>query len=67
LFRINKNFERMQKSHAALGFPGFDISEMMKLTLKLVDLERKWMPQRPLHSLYLRPVSFSMDNKLGLS
>lgn len=51
----------------ALGFPLFDIKEMMKLTMKLIDIERAWCPDRPLHSLYVRPVSFSLDNKLGLS
>ena len=67
MFRINKNFERMNKSHTQLGFPSFDIDEAIKCTGALIDLDRDWIPQRPNHSLYIRPNSICMDNKLGLS
>jgi len=29
--------------------------------------EKSWIPDKPLHSLYIRPTSICMDNKLGLS
>lgn len=67
LYRINKNFQRMLKSHEQLGFPSFDIDEMIECTKKLLDKERSWLPQRPLHSIYLRPTSICLDSKLGLS
>jgi branched-chain amino acid aminotransferase len=67
MYRINKNFERMNTSHKQLGFPLFDVEEMVKCTSKLIDIERAWIPNRPNHSLYLRPTSICMDNKLGLS
>lgn len=50
-----------------LGIPTFDIHQMVEATKKLIEMEVDWIPDRPMHSLYLRPTSISMDNKLGLS
>ncbi len=67
LFRPDKNFERMNVSHKALGIATFDTKEMLNCLLELVKIEKDWIPDRPLHSIYVRPTSISMDNKLGLS
>lgn len=40
---------------------------MIECTKKLIEVEKDWIPERPMHSLYLRPTSISMDNRLGLS
>ena len=40
---------------------------MVKCTLDLLKLEQEWIPSRPMHSLYLRPTSIAMDNRLGIS
>jgi branched-chain amino acid aminotransferase len=40
---------------------------MVKATAKLIELEKDWIPERPLHSLYIRPTSICMDNRLGMS
>lgn len=67
MFRLNKNFERMNSSHRQLGFPQFNSEEMIKCVAALLDLDRDWIPNKPLHSIYIRPNSIAMDNKLGLS
>jgi branched-chain amino acid aminotransferase len=67
LFRIEQNFERQLKSHKGLGFPAFDANEMMKICKTFIDLEREWIPNRPNHSLYIRPTSIAMDNYIGMS
>ncbi len=67
IFRPNKNFERMNNSHKQLGFPLFDGHEMTECLSELIKLEKGWIPNRPFHSLYIRPTSICMDNKLGLS
>jgi len=67
LYRVNKNFERMNQSHKQLGFPSFSVDEMVKCTSALIDLERDWIPNRPSHSMYIRPNSIAMDNRLGMS
>jgi branched-chain amino acid aminotransferase len=43
------------------------VNEAIKCTSALIDLDRDWIPKRPNHSLYIRPNSICMDNKLGLS
>lgn len=40
---------------------------MMDCTKKLIEIEKDWIPNRPMHSLYLRPTSICMDDTLGLS
>ena len=57
----------MNTSHKQLGFPQFNIDEMVDCTSKLIDIERDWIPNRPNHSLYLRPTSIAMDNSVGIS
>lgn len=67
LFRPDMNFKRMNSSHKQLGLPSFDVNEMTECLKELVKLEKHWIPDRPMHSLYIRPTSICMDNKLGLS
>jgi branched-chain amino acid aminotransferase len=50
-----------------LGIPAFDINEMTECLKELIKIEKDWIPHRPMHSLYIRPTSICMDNKLGLS
>lgn len=57
----------MNASHRQLGFPQFNVDEMVQCTKVLLGMERDWIPNRPLHSIYLRPTSICMDNRLGLS
>jgi branched-chain amino acid aminotransferase len=40
---------------------------MVECTKALIDLERDWIPDRPNHSMYIRPNSICMDNRLGLN
>ena len=40
---------------------------MLEACRKLIELEKDWIPDKPLHSLYIRPTSICMDDKLGLS
>lgn len=57
----------MNISHTQLGLPPFDGTEMVECLKELVKLEKDWIPDKPLHSLYIRPTSICMDNRLGLS
>ena len=66
MFRIDKNFDRMNSSHRQLGFPEFDPNEMMECTRKLIDMDRDWIPAREMHSVYIRPFSIAMDNRIGI-
>lgn len=57
----------MNNSHKQLGFPSFDVNQMVELVKTLMDLERDWIPRKPMHSMYIRPFSIAMDSKIGLS
>ena len=57
----------MISSHKALGFPLFSPQEYTNCLKELIKIEKDWIPDRPSHSLYIRPTSISMDNRLGLS
>ncbi len=67
LFRPDRNFQRMLTSHKQLGMPLYDTNEMLECLKELVKLDKDWIPNRPLHSLYVRPTSICMDDRLGLS
>ena len=66
MFRTDENFKRMNTSHRQLGIPEFVVEQMLACCRRLIEIEKDWIPQKPLHSLYLRPTSICMDNKLGL-
>jgi len=67
MYRIDENFKRMNTSHIQLGIPTFDVGEMVECCRQLIEIEKAWIPDRPMHSLYIRPTSICMDNRLGLS
>ena len=40
---------------------------MTECLKELIKIEKDWIPDQPLHSIYIRPTSICMDNRLGLS
>ncbi|MEC5395447.1 branched-chain amino acid aminotransferase [Bergeyella sp. RCAD1439] len=64
LFRVDKNFERINKSAKRLAMP--EITEEMFVNgLKaLVDVDRDWIPHGEGFSLYLRPLIFATEEAL---
>ena len=40
---------------------------MVELTKKLVEMDKDWIPERKHHSVYIRPFSIAMDNKIGVN
>ena len=66
LFRARDNFERMQTSCARLCIPPVDTEEAYSALVKLVKLEREWIPTERGTSLYIRPFVFAADDSLGV-
>ena len=56
----------MNVSHKQLGLPNFDKDEMIKCLKDLLKIEKAWIPDRPYHSVYIRPTSIAMNNDLAL-
>ncbi|UCH04758.1 MAG: branched-chain amino acid aminotransferase [Candidatus Thorarchaeota archaeon] len=66
LFRPEKNIERLNKSAARMVMPTLDPGFALDSLLKLVRIERDWVPQVPGSSLYIRPTLIGTEPKLGV-
>ena len=66
LFRPMENCKRFLESNRRLSLPGFDPKELLSLIEHFVKLEKDWIPDIENGSLYIRPFSFSLTNKLGV-
>jgi len=69
LFRPDCNMERLSSSMERLSLPGhdFDKDELIKCIMKLIDIDRDWIPEGEGYSLYLRPNVIAMSKNLGLA
>jgi len=66
LFRPTKNLERLNRSAVKMCIPEIDINFVLKALLELVNIDRNWIPSKPGHSLYIRPVVFATDPMVGV-
>lgn len=66
LFRPELNIERMLASADRLQLPTFDAQEFLRCLMRLVDVDRGWVPCTPMSSLYIRPTLFGIEPTLGL-
>ncbi|HVW12949.1 MAG TPA: branched-chain amino acid aminotransferase [Mucilaginibacter sp.] len=67
VFRPDKNAVRFNKSAERLCMPQLPEDIFIQSIATLVDLEREWIPAKPNHSLYIRPVMFATDPFLGVA
>lgn len=65
LFRPELNMKRMNESAARICLPNFDGNELIKLIIKLVKLEKDFIPKDFGYSLYLRPTMIGTSGGLG--
>jgi branched-chain amino acid aminotransferase len=66
LFRPMDNFKRFNRSAKRLCIPEFDEEFILQALLKLLAVEKDWVPGAPGTSLYIRPTIVAMDPYLGL-
>lgn len=68
LFRPDLNTKRMLMSSTRIALPGFNPDELLKLVVKLCELEGpKWLPKDRAGSfLYIRPTMISNDPTIGI-
>ncbi|MDO5615002.1 MAG: branched-chain amino acid aminotransferase [Cruoricaptor ignavus] len=64
LFRVNKNFERINKSAKRLAMPEIPEEAFVEGLKALVDVDRGWIPSGEGFSLYLRPLIFATEEAL---
>jgi branched-chain amino acid aminotransferase len=66
LFRPKDNFARMNRSAQRMGMPQLDTETFLEGLLRLLRLEKDWVPHTPGTSLYIRPTLIATDAKLGV-
>ncbi len=66
IFRPMENFKRFNISAERMQMPALPEEIFMEGMRRLIDLDRNWIPNKPDHSLYIRPLMFSSDEIIGV-
>lgn len=66
LFRPDMNFKRANVSNERLCIPQIDEAFAIEALIKLIDVEKDWIPTEPGTSLYIRPFIIATDPYLGV-
>ncbi|MCB9249070.1 MAG: branched-chain amino acid aminotransferase [Ignavibacteriales bacterium] len=66
LFRPEENIKRLNRSAKRLCMPEVDMDLALTALKELVKLEQDWIPTKPGHSLYIRPLMFASDPYIGV-
>ncbi|MDN7242469.1 branched-chain amino acid aminotransferase [Planococcus sp. N028] len=66
LFRPEKNFQRLNQSSDRLSIPPVDEERVLDHLMKLLDIEKDWVPSTEGTSLYIRPFIISTEPNLAV-
>lgn len=66
IFRPYDNFKRFNISAERMEMPKISEEIFMEGMKELVKLDANWIPDKPDHSLYIRPLMFSSDEMIGV-
>ena len=66
IFRPEGNFERFNISARRMEMPEVPEEIFVEGMKQLVKLDEGWIPNKPDHSLYIRPFMFSTDEMIGV-
>ena len=66
VFRPDKNAARFNRSAYRMCMPELPEEIFIQSIAALVSLDRKWIPSKENHSLYIRPFMFATDPYLGV-
>lgn len=67
LFRPEEHIRRLNRSARRMCMPEFPEDVFLEALRELVDLDRKWIPDRPGSALYIRPLVFATDEFLRVA
>ncbi len=67
LFRIQDNFERMNRSAERMGMAQIPVELCMDGLMALLSADKEWTPHKEGTSLYIRPTMIATDAALGVS
>lgn len=66
VFRADANQRRLNESAVRMCIPELPEEIFMEGLFQLLDLDRKWIPNKPEYSLYIRPFIFATDDYIGV-
>ncbi len=66
IFRPEDNFKRFNISAERMQMPQVPEEIFMEGLKQLVRLDEDWIPNKPDHSLYIRPFMFATDDTIGV-
>ena len=66
IFRPKDNFRRFNISAERMQMPPIPEDIFVEGMRKLIELDKNWIPEKPDHSLYIRPFMFSSDEVIGV-
>lgn len=66
IFRPKDNFKRFNISAERMQMPPIPEDIFVEGMRKLIELDKNWIPEKPDHSLYIRPFMFSSDEVIGV-
>jgi len=66
IFRPEDNFKRFNISAERMEMPQVPEEIFMEGLRQLVKLDEDWIPNKPEHSLYIRPFMFATDDVIGV-
>jgi len=66
IFRPLANWKRLNESAERMCMPALPEEIFMEGIHSLIELDRKWIPNLPGSSLYIRPFMFSADEYIGI-
>lgn len=66
IFRPYDNFKRFNISAKRMQMPEVPEEIFIDGMRQLVELEKDWIPAKPDHSLYIRPVMFATEEAIGV-
>lgn len=66
IFRPQANHERFNISAERMQMPTVPEEIFVEALKQLIQLDNAWIPQKPDHSLYIRPVMFASDEVIGV-
>lgn len=66
IFRVRKHWERMNRSLERMCMPAISEELFTKSLHALMEVDRDWIPTSEGSSLYIRPVVFATESRLGV-
>ena len=67
VFRAKDHLNRLNRSAQILDIPAVPFDVAHEGLIKLIDIEKEWIPTEKGQSLYIRPFIFATDEVLGVS